>query len=482
MAGAELVDSASGSLESDPLLRRHAQAAPPITPLPKLQLAAIYAIKLTLPISHTQMMPYLNVLIAQLAASEGAETGYYSGIVGSAGGVAHLLTIYLWARISDRVGRIPVIIVGTIGIAVSTILFGLSHSFATVLIARFLVGVFSATTGAIHSVVGELTDATNQSIAFPYYDIVAALGFVIGPLIGGTFANPAENFPSLFNTPFWRAYPYLLPCLVTAAGTLAALLLAIFVLEETLHSKRALTKQSDTTPSFADAGSLRDDAPAPSAPLSIAHLLALPAVRAVCLASGALGFAGGGFNSGFVLLAYTPVAQHGLGLSVVRIGYALSAMGAVSIALKLCMPILLRRAGTSNLFAFCMQVWPVTFASMSVLSVIAQRVEAAGGQALEWVAVGTVLFLSRVGCLAFSIIMILTKDHTPGTSSLGSANGLAEFFQSAAGALGPTIISSLFAVSVSKNLLGGYLWVVLMVLFSFIGVWLAKRIKQYRDD
>ena len=32
----------------------------------------------------------------------------------------------------------------------------------------------------VHSVVGELSDTTNQSKAFPFYDIISALGFVIG--------------------------------------------------------------------------------------------------------------------------------------------------------------------------------------------------------------------------------------------------------------------------------------------------------------
>lgn len=41
-------------------------------------------------------------------------------------------------------------------------------------------GFFYGITGATHSVVGELTDQTNQSIAFPLYDIVSALGYVIG--------------------------------------------------------------------------------------------------------------------------------------------------------------------------------------------------------------------------------------------------------------------------------------------------------------
>lgn len=41
-------------------------------------------------------------------------------------------------------------------------------------------GVFGGFIGVIHSVVGELSDTTNQSTAFPFYDIINALGFIIG--------------------------------------------------------------------------------------------------------------------------------------------------------------------------------------------------------------------------------------------------------------------------------------------------------------
>ena len=64
------------SEEQEPLLDgRHKKP----NPLPKTQLATVYAIKLTLPIALTQVLPYFNVLIEKLAASEGADTGYYSG-------------------------------------------------------------------------------------------------------------------------------------------------------------------------------------------------------------------------------------------------------------------------------------------------------------------------------------------------------------------------------------------------------------------
>lgn len=76
--------------ETEPLLAKE-RVEP--NPLPKAQLAVIYAIKLTLPIALTQSMPYYNVLIGKLAASEGADTGYYSGV--TVGGIARAAVIPL---------------------------------------------------------------------------------------------------------------------------------------------------------------------------------------------------------------------------------------------------------------------------------------------------------------------------------------------------------------------------------------------------
>ncbi|OBZ70714.1 hypothetical protein A0H81_09127 [Grifola frondosa] len=77
MASSSQANNAEGGdIETARLLRR----SPRPNPLPKAQLAVIYAIKLTIPIALTQALPYINVLVEELAASEGAETGYYSGL------------------------------------------------------------------------------------------------------------------------------------------------------------------------------------------------------------------------------------------------------------------------------------------------------------------------------------------------------------------------------------------------------------------
>ena len=36
-------------------------------------------------------------------------------------------------------------------------------------------------------------------------------------MIGGQLAKPADRWPHIFTHPFWKEYPYFLPCAVSAA-------------------------------------------------------------------------------------------------------------------------------------------------------------------------------------------------------------------------------------------------------------------------
>jgi hypothetical protein len=45
---------------------------------------------------------------------------------------------------------------------------------------EYIGGLFCGINATLHSIVGELSDATNASTAFPLYDICSALGLIIG--------------------------------------------------------------------------------------------------------------------------------------------------------------------------------------------------------------------------------------------------------------------------------------------------------------
>lgn len=72
-------------------------------PLPKAQLAAVYTIKLVVPIAAMQIAPYMNQMIEDLHLSGAKGTGYYSGLVGTAAAVTQLLSVYPWARLSGKI-------------------------------------------------------------------------------------------------------------------------------------------------------------------------------------------------------------------------------------------------------------------------------------------------------------------------------------------------------------------------------------------
>ncbi|TFK53089.1 MFS general substrate transporter [Heliocybe sulcata] len=462
-----------------------------ITPLPKLQLATVFAIKVLIPISSTQILPYVNEMMEKFGLSKGAGAGYYSGLVTSSFGIAQLLSMYYWGKLSDNIGRLPVILMGTIGVSITSALFGVSRTFPMMLLTRFLSGVFCGTTGAIHSVVGELSDETNASTAFPLYDICSAIGFAVGPLIGGTFANPAEQYPEWFNTPFFRAYPYLLPCLINALIAVVASILAVFILEETLPMKRK--KQSVPSPPSELVAMDEEEEPAypilpplePPKPPTVKSLLSIPVIRAICLSTGSLGFIAGSFNHVFVLMAYAPILDGGLALSPSQIGRLMFFMGTTSIFLKLSMPFLLRRFDHLTVFTVCTMIWPFTFALMPVLNAIRRGEQDPNPNVIEnawlWAGVRLVLVMSRVGTMVFSIVMILVRETAPGPASLGTTNGLTEFVQSGFGSLSSAVISSLFAVSASKHLVGGQLWVVFSILVSLCASGFAEGIRKHRN-
>lgn len=84
----------------------------------------------------------------------------------------------------DRIGRKPVILLGLSGVALSTLLYGVARSFWWAVFARSLAGALSGNAAVVQSVVGEITDETNQAEAFPLMGLSWSLGCIIGPMIG----------------------------------------------------------------------------------------------------------------------------------------------------------------------------------------------------------------------------------------------------------------------------------------------------------
>ena len=73
---------------------------------------------------------------------------------------------------------------GLCGVALSTVLFGFSTSLAACMLARLLGGMLSGNVAVMESIISEITDETNQALAFPLTGLSWSLGCIVGPMIG----------------------------------------------------------------------------------------------------------------------------------------------------------------------------------------------------------------------------------------------------------------------------------------------------------
>ncbi|KZV85497.1 MFS general substrate transporter [Exidia glandulosa HHB12029] len=460
------------------------------TPLPKLQLTILCLVRLAEPIAYTQVFPYVNRMMEHLDVTDDPrQIGFYSGLVESVFSFAQLLFIFQWGRLSDRIGRKPIILCGLCGSALSTMCFGLSSSLPAALAARITSQLLKLLYRVIQSMLGELTDETNQARAFPLLGLCWNLGCIIGPLIGGALSEPATGYPAVFGRiQFLKDYPHVkfsffLPCAVSCSLTLCSIILGYFALEEALETQAASSNTYDAV----TAQPLIAPETVHNARPSILSLISDPIVISVVRTYFMLAMSSTAFEVLFVLLSYTAIAHGGLSRNPLEIGSALALGGLVAVILQpLAYPVLSRRVKLSVLYPSLMAIYPFLFIMLPFLNVVARNNLADDsddkltphGSALLWTSIAVILILARTGGMCSSANMISIKHAAPSQDALGSTFGVAQTVAAVARGISPAMASSLFAVTLEHNLLNGWFVWVIMFMVGIISVLAASQVKD----
>lgn len=96
----------------------------------------------------------------------------------------------MWGRISDRVGRKPVILIGIFGLAASFFMMALSTQLWMLFVARFIGGILSAANmPTVMAYVADITTEEDRGKGMGIVGAATGLGFIFGPAIGGMFTN-----------------------------------------------------------------------------------------------------------------------------------------------------------------------------------------------------------------------------------------------------------------------------------------------------
>ncbi len=126
------------------------------------------------------VLPLLPRYAQQYQAS-----GATTGLLQASFSLMQLIFMPMWGRLSDRIGRRPVLMVGLAGSVLSYGLFGIADSLTLLFISRIAAGVFGATIGTAQAYIADVTTQANRGKGMAVIGAAFGLGFAIGPTIGG---------------------------------------------------------------------------------------------------------------------------------------------------------------------------------------------------------------------------------------------------------------------------------------------------------
>lgn len=245
--------------------------------LPKKgQLAILTLARLSEPLTQTSLQAYMFYQLKSFDPSLPDSTiSTQAGILQGSFTAAQFLTAVWWGRLADTewMGRKRVLLIGLSGTCISCLGFGFSRSFITAAVFRTLGGVLNSNVGVMRTLIAEiivekkyvsctpvsvylfgpcplatweLTVDRYQSRAFLLLPMCFNIGVIIGPILGGSLADPANSFPQLFGPGsllggkdgvWWmQHWPYALPNILSAIFIFMSFLAVFFGLDEVCAS------------------------------------------------------------------------------------------------------------------------------------------------------------------------------------------------------------------------------------------------------
>ncbi|MDW8309047.1 MAG: MFS transporter [Verrucomicrobiales bacterium] len=118
--------------------------------------------------------------------------GFTIGVIIAAFSAMQFIFAPIWGRLSDRVGRRPVLLLSTLGAGLSDVLFALSCGLASpsgalglMLLSRVLAGICGGNITVAQAYIADITPPSERSRRMGLIGMAFGLGFIFGPILGG---------------------------------------------------------------------------------------------------------------------------------------------------------------------------------------------------------------------------------------------------------------------------------------------------------
>ncbi|KAG6015427.1 hypothetical protein E4U54_003503 [Claviceps lovelessii] len=464
---------------------------------PTLQLFLLAIVRLAEPIALTSIFPYAWALVKKFQIGNEQDASFHAGLLISSFSLAEALMGMYWGGLSDRVGRKPVLMLGCLGTMFSMVMVGFASNIWIALLGRAIGGLLNGNIGVIQTMVGELvTKPEHEPRAFAVMPFVWSVGTIIGPCIGGTFADPHQSWPNAFpKNGLFDRFPYLLPNLLCAALLLISIILGFLLLDEThpdMQPRMSLpadTYVSEETPLIETSDALKRPAvdlraetygTLRSANGEHRHQYEQSSETLVREKSGSISNDKVwnkrvvGFIIALSIFTYhsmtydhlMPIffedgrridhdsvasllsvftSSGGLGLSLRDVGMIMAVNGVIALFVQaVIFPIAAERVGVYKLFLLVTVLHPIVYAIVPLLVLVPE----------------SLIFPAIYVCLAvrnllsitlYPLLLILIKEATPSSSALGKVNGLAASAGAACRMVAPPVAGYLYTYGSKMN-------------------------------
>ena len=168
------------------------------------------------------------VPILSFVSKEYGASGMTLGLILGSFSLMQFLFSPLWGRLSDRIGRRPVLMISLFGNVLGFSCFALASNVFLLFATRIISGIASASIPAAQAYIADTTDETTRAKEMGKISLAFGLGLVLGPPLGGLLSGFATDL---------HLRPTVLPGAAAALMSSVALLMAIFALPESLERR-----------------------------------------------------------------------------------------------------------------------------------------------------------------------------------------------------------------------------------------------------
>jgi DHA1 family tetracycline resistance protein-like MFS transporter len=139
------------------------------------------------------IIPLMPLYAVRFGAS-----GQQIAVLFGAYSLMQLLFAPVWGRVSDKIGRRPVLLCSIVGNVAALVLFACAQSYGWLLAARLVSGVCTANIAVAQAAVADLTSGEHRAKGMGIVGAAFGVGFVVGPFMGGELSRWGYAAPGWF--------------------------------------------------------------------------------------------------------------------------------------------------------------------------------------------------------------------------------------------------------------------------------------------